>query len=180
VPFPSEMDVEHLSIIRASVRSFMERIASSFGDIRLLLDVAPQVHDGARPFFASRVRVETLDIDATSISTYIADLCKTNAAIPSDRFDAIICTEVLEHTLQPFDAMEEMYRLLCPGGHLFLTVPFNFRIHGPLPDCWRFTEHGLRSLLRRFEVIELHAVETSSRPLMPIHYTVIARKPVSL
>jgi SAM-dependent methyltransferase len=180
VPSPSAMDVEHLSIIRASVRAFMERIASSFKDIQLLLDIAPQVHEGARPFFASHVQVETLDIDERSVSTYIADICKTNSFIPNGRFDAIICTEVLEHTIQPFDAMEEMYRLLSPGGHLFLTVPFNFRIHGPLPDCWRFTEHGLRSLLRRFEVIELLAVETSDRPLMPIHYTVIAKKPFGL
>jgi len=83
---------------------------------------------------------------------------------------------VLEHTLNPFAAIEEIHRLLCIGGYLFLTVPFNFRIHGPLPDCWRFTEHGLRAILSMFDILELTSLETIDRPLMPIHYTVVARK----
>ena len=58
-----------------------------------------------------------------------------------------------------------------------LTTPFNFRIHGPLPDCWRFTEHGLRALLTDFEIVTLDAVETPDRPLMPVHYRTVARRP---
>ena len=58
-----------------------------------------------------------------------------------------------------------------------LTTPFNFRIHGPLPDCWRFTEHGLRALLTDFEIVTLDAVETPGRPLMPVHYRTVARRP---
>jgi hypothetical protein len=46
-----------------------------------------------------------------------------------------------------------------------------------LPDCWRFTEHGLRALLRDFELEELTATETPGRPLMPIHYAIVARRP---
>ncbi len=84
---------------------------------------------------------------------------------------------MLEHTLQPFDAVAELRRLLAPGGHLVLTTPFNFRIHGPLPDCWRFTEHGLRALLADFEIVAIDAVETPDRPLMPIHYRTVARRP---
>jgi hypothetical protein len=80
--------------------------------------------------------------------------------------------------VQPFDAVAELRRLLRPGGHLILTVPFNLRIHGPLPDCWRFTEHGLRALLRNFTDLEVEAVETPDRPLMPIHYTVVAERPI--
>lgn len=80
--------------------------------------------------------------------------------------------------MRPFDAANEIWRLLKPGGFLFLSVPFNFRIHGPLPDCWRFTEHGLRTLLKKFTILELNAIETPDRPLMPIHYTVVAQKPV--
>ena len=63
------------------------------------------------------------------------------------------------------------------GGLAFVTTPFNFRIHGPLPDCWRFTEHGLRALFREFDIVELTEEPTPDRPLMPIHYRLVARRP---
>lgn len=174
---PSQMDQEFLEIIRQNIREFIKSSALRYakGEGRLL-DIAPQVHEGARPYFPASVIIETLDINPASGCTYIGDICKHNACIADGTFDFVVCTEVLEHTLQPFHAADEILRILKPGGKLFLSVPFNFRIHGPLPDCWRFTEHGLKSLLRNFEILELKAVETDSRPLMPVHYTVVAQK----
>jgi hypothetical protein len=61
-------------------------------------------------------------------------------------------------------------------GSTLITTPFNFRIHGPLPDCWRFTEHGLRALLKDFTIVSLEQTETVGRVLMPVHYRVIVRK----
>ena len=78
--------------------------------------------------------------------------------------------------MNPFDAVKEIYRVLKPSGIVCVSVPFNFRIHGPLPDCWRFTEHGLRALFSSYEICELNALETENRDLMPIHYTLIAKK----
>ena len=142
-----------------------------------ILDIAPQNHEGAASFF-KQAKISTFDINPNSKATYIADICKTNQEIiPDDSFDLVICTEVLEHTLDPFAATKEIKRILNPGGFTFISVPFNFRIHGPLPDCWRFTEHGLRTLLKEFNIISLETVETCDRDLMPIHYTVIAQKP---
>ncbi|MES2906968.1 MAG: methyltransferase domain-containing protein [Pseudomonadota bacterium] len=43
---------------------------------------------------------------------------------PDASFDAILCTEVLEHLPLPVVALEEMTRLLKPGGTLILTAPF--------------------------------------------------------
>ena len=174
---PSAMDVEHLAAIRASVEALQRRAIAAHvrpGDV--VLDVAPQAHAGVRPLLPGGVTLETLDLDPGAGATYTADLCAENPDVPGDRFACVFCTEVLEHTLQPFDAVRELHRILVPGGHLVLTTPFNFRIHGPLPDCWRFTEHGLRALLGAFEIVELAAVETPDRPLMPIHYRTIARK----
>lgn len=175
----SPMDVEHLARVRENVNRFMRHVAGAYaaGGPARLLDIAPQDHAGARPFFDPAVAVETFDINPAAGTTYVGDLCRTNACLAAGAFDFVVCTEVLEHTLQPFDAVRELWRVLRPGGLLFLTVPFNLRIHGPLPDCWRFTEHGLRAILRDWELLELDAVETPGRPLMPIHYAVVARKP---
>jgi SAM-dependent methyltransferase len=176
----SSMDEEHIKLIRDSVSKFVQRVAEKFDrEGALVLDIAPQVHEGASPYF-KKSSVETLDLDKNSGATYIADLTDNNhRLIPDDRFDYVVCTEVLEHTLQPFKAVEEIERLLKSSGIAFVSVPFNFRIHGPLPDCWRFTEHGLRALFNNFEIVELNALETKHRFLMPVHYTLIARKNAS-
>lgn len=174
----SKMDESHIKLIRKNVSEFIESCAEKYDQKGMLvLDIAPQVHEGAAPYFKLS-KIETLDIEEGSGATYIADLCQNNQEIIEDgRFDCIVCTEVLEHTLQPFEAVKEISRLLRPGGIVFVSAPFNFRIHGPLPDCWRFTEHGLRTLFRDFEILELSALEKKNRFLMPIHYTLVARKP---
>jgi 2-polyprenyl-3-methyl-5-hydroxy-6-metoxy-1,4-benzoquinol methylase len=124
-----------------------------------------------------QAQIDTLDLDARSGATYVADLCTRNDAIlPDGHFRFVVCTEVLEHVLDPFAAVREIGRLLEPGGLVFATTPFNFRIHGPLPDCWRFTEHGLRVLFRDLELLEMTEVGTAGRDLMPIHYRLIARR----
>lgn len=175
---PNPMDNEHYEIIRRNVVDFMKHASATYTTKPgRLLDIAPQVHEGARPFFPPPIVVETFDVDPKSGCTYIGDICKRNDFLADGVFDYVVCTEVFEHTLQPFDAADEIWRIIRPGGLLFATTPFNFRIHGPLPDCWRFTEHGLRALLHRFEILELKGVETVNRPLMPVHYSVVARKP---
>jgi SAM-dependent methyltransferase len=175
----SQIDIDHLALIRQNVRDFLQRTASIYGVSQgSLLDIAPQVHEGARPFFNQTVTIETFDIDPDSGCTYIGDICTYNPFLPDNKYDYVVCTEVLEHTLQPFAAIQEIRRILKYGGFLFLSVPFNFRIHGPLPDCWRFTEHGLRALLQNFTILELNPLETTGRSLMPIHYTVVAQKPL--
>lgn len=52
-------------------------------------------------------------------------------AIPAEdeSFDAILCTEVLEHVPDPRSAVAEMARLLKPGGRLILTAPLGSAIH---------------------------------------------------
>lgn len=173
----SELDKENFKRLRDDVTSFMKQAGKKYDKKDLLvLDIAPQDHEGASPYFAEAT-IETLDIDPKSGATYIADLCESNEkTLPSEHFDIVICTEVLEHTLQPFKAVDEIKRILKPGGIVFVSTPFNFRIHGPLPDCWRFTEHGLRALFKDFEIVELKGLEDEERFLMPIHYTLVVKK----
>lgn len=69
--------------------------------------------------------------------------------------DAVLCTEVLEHLPEPQRAIDEMHRVLRPGGTLLLTTRFLFPIHDAPHDYFRFTKYGLRHLLRRFEILEV-------------------------
>jgi len=174
----SQMDMEHFAIIRRNVTDFIQRCAEIYDEEgKELLDIAPQDYEGAKAFFR-KCHIHTLDINPSCKADYLADICEKNEhIIPAGKFDFVLCTEVLEHVLNPFKAIDEIYRILACGGFLFISAPFNFRIHGPLPDCWRFTEHGLRELLKRFLIIHLLEVPTRNRDLMPIHYTAIAQKP---
>ncbi|MGA2387233.1 MAG: class I SAM-dependent methyltransferase [Candidatus Bathyarchaeia archaeon] len=172
----SKFDEECYIQIRNNISKFLKECAEKCDRTELLvLDIAPQVHEGAQAYF-KKAKIETLDIDPNSGAKYIADITKFNKFMPDGKFDVIVCTEVLEHTLNPFSAIKEIFRLLKPKGVLLLTVPFNFRIHGPLPDCWRFSEYGLRALLSEFSSVEIKSLPTPNRDLMPIHYTVVAIK----
>jgi SAM-dependent methyltransferase len=180
----SETDKTHLVHLRKFVTWFMKHGAAKYPAVRpgaRLLDVAPQDHAGAVDFEAVGYMRETADLVATTNPTYVMDITKDNSdKVTTGFYDAIVCTEVLEHTLQPFDGMRELARLLRPnGGLLFLTVPCNFRIHGPLPDSWRFTEHGVLNLAASagLEALELHACEAPGRALFPVDYAAVLRKP---
>lgn len=175
----SDLDKEFFSLIRKNISDFLNEYGKKYDNKdNVLLDIAPQDHEGARPYFPES-KIETLDVSKDSGATYIADLCSNNKhIIKDDTFDVIVCTEVLEHTLQPFDAVDEIKRILKPNGTVLLSVPYNFRIHGPLPDCWRFTEHGLRALFKDFEIIDIQSLDDDNRFLAPIHYTLIATKKV--
>jgi SAM-dependent methyltransferase len=120
--------------------------------------------------------IKSLDISATSRPDYIADITISNPHIDSNSFDAIMCAEVLEHVVDPFAATVELYRILRRGGCMFVSVPLNARIHGPVPDCWRFTEFGLKVMFRDWNTVYLHKLDTPDRNLFPLHYAMVVRK----
>ena len=54
------------------------------------------------------------------------DIVSDITSIPraDESFDAIMCTEVLEHVPDPVAALNELNRLLKKGGYLLITAPF--------------------------------------------------------
>ncbi|UKO98440.1 class I SAM-dependent methyltransferase [Nostoc sp. UHCC 0870] len=81
-----------------------------------------------------------------------------------NHFDGIICLEVLEHVENPFQAVNEIKRVLKKNGMLLLTVPFLLQYHGKgsssqshenYPDFWRFTHEGLQQLFKDFQKLDV-------------------------
>ena len=64
-------------------------------------------------------------------------------------FDAVLCTETLEHLTDPETFLRESARVLRRGGRLYLTAPLQFREHQEPHDYFRYTRHGLKYLLDR-------------------------------
>lgn len=66
-----------------------------------------------------------------------------------DAVDAIYCEAVLEHLEYPNEAVQEMYRVLRPGGQLFAATPFLQMFHGYPNHYQNFTLVGHERLFIR-------------------------------
>lgn len=89
---------------------------------------------------------------------YVSDV----ASIPveNDSFDAILCTEVLEHVPEPISALKEMSRILKPGGRLFITAPLGSGLHQvPFHFYGGYTPYWYRKFCAQFglEIVQLKA-----------------------
>ena len=66
----------------------------------------------------------------------------------NDSYDVVINTQVLEHVEYPQKVVNELYRILKPGGKLFLTAPQGWGVHGAPYHFFNFTKFGLESLFK--------------------------------
>ncbi len=93
---------------------------------------------------------DTSGIDIVSDITAIPE--------PDGSFDAILCSEVLEHIPEPTRALDEFARLLKPGGILILTAPFASLVHmAPYHYVTGFSRYWYEEHLPRrgFRIVEL-------------------------
>lgn len=172
---PSKFDQDVLPLTREHINSFILKTSKLLdGQTGKLLEIGSQDRSVIKDCF-NTFTVDTFDIVDTYNTTFIGDITKTNKEIQESSYDCIACLEVLEHTLNPFDAVKELRRILKHEGYLLISAPLNFRIHGPSPDCWRFTEHGWMVLLKDFDIIDIDIMETPDRELFPIKYNILAK-----
>jgi SAM-dependent methyltransferase len=79
--------------------------------------------------------------------TWIGDVMRM-PQVPSERYDAVVSHQVLEHLPRPWQALAEFHRVLRPGGLLVVSAPHLSRRHELPHDYFRFTQEGMASLLR--------------------------------
>jgi SAM-dependent methyltransferase len=150
-------DVRRLSrrIFRTNRRSLLDRDIRSRGWVesgRVLaigtgFDPYPQQFRRADQY----IRTDVTKVDG--ITDLLMDGCA--AAIRGDALDFVFLSEVLEHVIDPPLLIREVYRMLRPGGRVYLSVPFLYPVHGSGGDYWRFTRAGLGHLFRAFDQVEI-------------------------
>lgn len=62
----------------------------------------------------------------------------------SNEFDTVLLSDVLEHVNDPDLLLAEVARVIKPGGHLLLNIPFLYWLHEVPHDNQRFTEFALK------------------------------------
>jgi SAM-dependent methyltransferase len=92
--------------------------------------------------------LDKVDILGNSVSLPFKDLS----------FDNLVSFQVMEHVPEPLDFLREAFRVLKPGGYIFLTTPFMWGEHEEPYDYFRYTRYGLRYLVEKvgFKVIEIN------------------------
>ena len=116
---------------------------------------------GTKPYqhFCRSSEYIGLELDSEeSRSASLADCFYDGRRIPfgDAEFDSVLSNQVLEHVFHPGEFLDEIRRVVKPGGMILLTVPFTWDEHEAPRDYARYTSYGLKFLLREhgFEVLE--------------------------
>lgn len=133
-------------LIAASVISLYERYLPEFARGRLV-----DLGCGKVPLYGA---YRALVSDVTCVdwaqsphpSEHVDHQLDLSASLPfaDGAFDTIILSDVLEHVPSPERLWGELARLLAPGGHALVNVPFLYGIHEAPHDYARYTEFALR------------------------------------
>ncbi len=138
-----------MNIFKKITRQNLEQFLQKYASDKKTLDIGAG-GSGYHRFFPNRLSV---DIDPERKPDVVADAQKL--PFSDGEYEMVLCTEVLEHVRNPKAAMDEIFRVLKPGGMVVLTTRFVYPIHDAPNDFWRYTRYGLLHQFRNFEVIEI-------------------------
>lgn len=124
----------------------------------LVLDVGAKNARGRYSFATAtdteRLQIVALDIEPAEGVNLVADAHRL--PLKSQSVDCVTCVSVLEYVRYPQQVIVEMFRILKPGGLIYINIPFIFPFH-PEPgaqDLYRFSMSGIRVLCESFEEIQ--------------------------
>lgn len=77
------------------------------------------------------------------------DIYYDGATIPfkNASFNTILSIEVFEHVFNLEEVLDELYRVLKPGGNILLSIPFVWEEHEQPYDFGRYTSFGIKHLM---------------------------------
>lgn len=79
-----------------------------------------------------------------------------------ESFDSIFSSEVFEHIFNLPQILDELHRVLKPGGYMLVTVPFVWDEHEIPYDFARYTSFGIRHTLTEKGLAVVQARKTTN------------------
>lgn len=74
--------------------------------------------------------------------------------------DVILCNDALQYFPRPMQGIDEMHRVLRPGGRLILSTRSSYPEHHD--EHWRFFPHSLRHLTKNFSSVDIRPESNSA------------------
>jgi len=151
-----------LNIIRSVVHVFfptkrplykyLKSIASNYKNLDILEIGSGDVskNQSAIKIFSNANSFTQTDINSNYAHKFL-DI--TDEIQIEEKFDLVLCANVLEHVFDTKSAIKNLNYLLKKGGHLLISVPFVYPLHDEPGDFWRFTEHALKKIFSDFEIL---------------------------
>ena len=140
--------------MRPTVREFVEDVAAHFPVTEPVVEIGARPAEGQertaylRDIFPGTQYIGC-DIQAGPNVDQVEDIHRLS--FDDDSVGTVICVEVLEHVHDPIRAVQEVHRVLRPGGIAVFTSVMFMPVHAHPWDFWRFTPEGFALLLQPFE-----------------------------
>jgi SAM-dependent methyltransferase len=147
---------------RISARYYLDQFARRAGESAppgaRMLD-AGAGHSPYRKYF-SHCTYEAADVCERPEReyTHVGYVCSlTDIPVEDERFDLVLCTQVLEHVSEPQLVLNELNRVLKTGCRLWISAPLFFEEHEKPYDYFRYTQFGWRHMMGKagFEIERL-------------------------
>ena len=132
------------------VNRFVENVATSLPTGSSILDAG--AGESIYKKFFSHCNYKAIDLAVGESRWNYANLDYVGflheMPIENEMFDAVLCTQVLEHLEWPRESVKEMHRVIKLGGKLYMTVPMAQNEHQVPYDFFRYTSYGLESICK--------------------------------
>lgn len=124
------------------------------------LEIGSKVHPGYHQYAARAIHGFAppdewlgVDIEEGQGVDRVLDLTRAGSAdlLGEGRFGTVHCHCVLEHVRDVFAMARSIERVLRPGGRLYVSAPFAWRVHRIPVDLWRFTPQAIDYLFPHLE-----------------------------
>jgi len=142
--------------MRLAVKEFVEYARDHYSLSDPILDVcAGWEPNYYQPLFPDKkyFKQDQIQFDPPSID-YVCD-AHNMSSIKNDTIGTVLLLEALEHLQKPQAVVDEIFRILRPGGYCIVTTVMTFEIHRTPYDYWRFCPDGICYLFRAFRIFEL-------------------------
>jgi len=134
-------------------------ILSLLKDLFKNSDVILDMGCGGDPYYHQGInsKIVCADIKQTKKTQVVCDVM--SLPLKKSKFDGVVCISSLYYYKNPFQAIKQISNVLKKSGKLVLITPFIYPIHDVPIDKYRFTEYGLREILKNeFDVKRIKAI----------------------